>query len=242
MAGIVLEHLEGTDWRAAWVERSRRRRKPDACAYWDDRAREFRRHSGRSEYADAFLAMLDLAPGQSVLDMGCGTGTLALPLAEAGHPVTAADFSEGMRTALAERARSAGIGGLNVLPLSWTDDWQGAGLAPKSADVAVASRSIMVEDLWDALMKLDAVARHKVAVTVATEYSPRGYKALGSAAEGLACYLPDYLYVMGILWQMGANPELRYIDTTRPGTADPELGSESIPIRWAFISWKPVSA
>jgi SAM-dependent methyltransferase len=236
-----LERLEGTDWRAAWVERSKRRRRPDDRSYWDDRSQEFRKHSGRSEYADAFMGMLGLTPGQSVFDMGCGAGTLALPLAEAGHPVVAADFSAGMRTALAERAQSKGLSNLSVLALSWTDDWQDAGLASKSVDVAFASRSIMVEDLWDVLAKLDEVARHKVAVTVATEHSPRGYKPLGSAAEGLDCYLPDYLYVMGVLWQMGANPELRYIDTIRPGTTDPELGSESIPIRWAFISWKPVS-
>lgn len=34
--------------------------------------------------------------GAEVLDVGCGTGSLALVLAEQGHPVTGVDLSEGM--------------------------------------------------------------------------------------------------------------------------------------------------
>ncbi len=47
---------------------------------------------------DYFLALIDETPGARVLDVGCGTGRLALGLASAGHVVTGIDPSS---TALA---------------------------------------------------------------------------------------------------------------------------------------------
>jgi len=47
-------------------------------------------------------------PGLEVLDAGCGLGQLAIRLAQAGHVVTACDFSAGMLRAAQERALKAG--------------------------------------------------------------------------------------------------------------------------------------
>src|SRR6185369_7492593 len=49
-------------------------------------------------------AIVDAAvpPGASVLELGCGTGRILRPLAEAGHPVLGVDESAGMLAALAD--------------------------------------------------------------------------------------------------------------------------------------------
>jgi SAM-dependent methyltransferase len=51
-----------------------------------------------------WLELAGTAPGAPVLDVGCGTGRIALPLARAGNPVTAVDVD---MTLLAELARRA---------------------------------------------------------------------------------------------------------------------------------------
>ena len=56
-------------------------------------------------------ALGDVA-GLSLLDLGCGTGRHALPLASAGARVTAVDFSEGM---LEEARRKPGAGAVRFL-------------------------------------------------------------------------------------------------------------------------------
>jgi SAM-dependent methyltransferase len=63
----------------------------------------YRRLPPRTE--EAALVHSLLAAGGSVLDLGCGTGRLAEPLAELGHPVTGVDNEPGM---LAELRRSTG--------------------------------------------------------------------------------------------------------------------------------------
>src|SRR5919202_385366 len=49
------------------------------------------------------------AAGGPLLDIGCGTGRVALDLAERGHDVTAVDSSPALVRALAARARERGL-------------------------------------------------------------------------------------------------------------------------------------
>jgi SAM-dependent methyltransferase len=50
-----------------------------------------------------WLELAAAAPGAPVLDVGCGTGRVALPLARAGTPVTAVDVDETLLARLARR-------------------------------------------------------------------------------------------------------------------------------------------
>lgn len=55
------------------------------------------------------VALLGLRAGDAVLDLGCGPGSLSLPLARAGMAVTAADPEPDMLAAAQEAARAAGV-------------------------------------------------------------------------------------------------------------------------------------
>ena len=100
--------LNEFDWGTAWIEQQRSRNACDDASYWDDRARSFKKFSGQSIYVERFLEYADIRKGESVFDMGCGWGTLALPLAEMGHKISAVDFSGRMLEFLREEAVERG--------------------------------------------------------------------------------------------------------------------------------------
>ena len=56
-----------------------------------------------------FIARLGLKPGQRVLDVGCGTGNLALPAAKAGAKVVGIDIAPNLVEQARQRAAAAGL-------------------------------------------------------------------------------------------------------------------------------------
>ena len=157
----------------------------DSQAYWNKRAATFTRDA-TSDYERWLLDLLALEAGEEVLDMGCATGTLAVPLARAGHRVHGCDFAEAMLAILEERAAAEKLPITSHL-LAWEDDWEEAGLGKDSVDVAFASRSLMSGDVSACVRKLDAAARSRAAIVVPDSLlpsrDPRLLTYLGRAAR-----------------------------------------------------------
>lgn len=221
--------LTTTDWNEEWKELQKVRRHADDAAFWDKRSATFTTKDAPNLYVEKFLGYADIRPGETVFDMGCGTGALAVPLGEAGHKVVAADFSQGMLDQMQARLDAAGVRTVFPKRMSWEDDWPAFGVREGMTDVAIASRSIATADLRDALLRLTEVARRRVCITLATGSSPRVDERI-LAAVGLPSVLGrDYLYAFNILANEGIKAEVRYIDSTRDDTfATPEDAYEKL--------------
>lgn len=213
--------LAGVDWAGAWEDHYARRAKPADASAWDRRARGYTDRR-LSDYESAFLGMLDVREGDVVLDFGCGPGILAVPLAQRGCRVIAADFSDGMLAEARRAAEEAGVADLvECRKVAWDDDWEAAGLLPGSVDVAVASRSMATRHMADALFKLDRTARRQVVVSLAAGHSPRRDERAFAAVGRARPWVSDYAYCMNILFERGVYPELAYIVSySRPAFAD----------------------
>ena len=59
--------------------------------------------------AEAFVARLDIPAGAKVLDVACGTGNLAIPLARQGCIVTGVDIASNLLVQARERAAAEGL-------------------------------------------------------------------------------------------------------------------------------------
>ena len=61
-------------------------RMTDASIYWDNLADDWRKVRERNDaQAEMFIPHLACGPGSLLLDAGCGTGAISVPLAERGY-------------------------------------------------------------------------------------------------------------------------------------------------------------
>lgn len=82
--------------------------------YWDGQAKDFDREADhglldpgvRGAWAELILPLIPM-PGSEVADLGCGTGSLSVLLAEAGHRVRGLDLSARMVDAAQAKAAKA---------------------------------------------------------------------------------------------------------------------------------------
>ncbi len=210
--------LTTRDWNVEWKELQKMRRRSDNAEHWDKRAATFGTKDAPNPYVEQFLELAHIRPGESVFDMGCGTGALAVPLGAAGHHVIAADFSSGMLGVLQDELDERGVSTVVTKQMSWEEDWRTQGIGSDAVDVCVASRSIAVTDIEEALLRLTDVARRRVCITLTTGSSPRTDEHI-LADLGLEHALGrDYLYAFNILAAHGMQPEVSYIRSERADT------------------------
>jgi SAM-dependent methyltransferase len=209
------------DWEQVW-QQAYRRRKTDRNdrEFWNKRAPSFAEHVKESPYVTDFLKIMAPEPHWSVLDVGCGAGTLALPLAAMVTRVTAIDFSEVMIDILVDRCRKEVITNVSLHILGWQDDWDAAGI--EKHDVVIASRSLVVEDLRAAITKLASKARHRVIISSLVGDGPFDRKIFEAIGRPLDRG-PDYICVYNLLYQMGILADVAFVGNTANEKVFPEL-------------------
>ncbi len=193
-----------------WRQSQRGHTRLEDAAFWDNKASRYDQSVAEDRFIADLLPHLGLHGGETVLDMGCGTGMLTCLLAEAGHRVFAADFSAGM-LAVAEKKLHMQYpqarGAVTFHQVAWDGNWQATGIMPKSVDVALAIRSFSTEQLAEGLEKLTTTARKRALVVLHAKHSPRVMPellaALGLAAEETS----DTELIMAHLRMKGYSPK-----------------------------------
>lgn len=233
---------------------------------WDEKSSDMAASVINSPYVNDFISRMNLSGDEVVLDIGCGPGTLAIPLAKKVKEVIAIDFSAQMLEELKAYALREGITNIKTYHIGWEDDWSHL---PQS-DIVVASRSMEVPDIEDALIKMSTFARKACYLTYKVGGSFVDMNILDTIGKKVKTK-PDYWYIPIILYTHGYLPRIDYIETgrgsVRSGTEDEfvesliwsvhELTEEQKAkarqyyrdvivaqnrpprsVNWAFISWE----
>lgn len=176
--------------------------------YWNRRAPSFADHAGKTFYPDSFIKIMNPEPSWTVLDMGCGGGTLALPLAGRVKHITAVDFSEKMIEILRTESDRRGINNIETIHSGWTDNWEETGIS--TYDVAIASRSLAVDDIRAAIDKLNNAARKRVIISTIVGDGPFDRRMLEAAGRERTQNV-DYIYFYNLLFKMGIFANISFI-------------------------------
>lgn len=199
------------NWNEIWRSTEDSKERSNDVDFWNSFAPRFRKKVSEPDpYIELFYEYMEAKPGDTLFDMGCGSGTLAIPFAQKGHEVFAADFSPEMLKYLKQGAEEAGVADcVHTIQLNWNEDW-GARDLPK-CDIAFSSRSFITRDLTSSLEKLESVAKRKVCIgawdTPVPGYDRHLAKAIGYERPGIG----THYMIMGELMDRDVFPEMKYI-------------------------------
>jgi 2-polyprenyl-3-methyl-5-hydroxy-6-metoxy-1,4-benzoquinol methylase len=209
------------DWNAMWQAESKSTHWKDTKAQkerWDKRADLFDKRtedtdSGKAmdkdDYISKMLVRVEVKPEWTVLDIGCGPGTLAIALAQKARGVTALDISPRMLKRLKDKADTYGLDNIQYLNSSWQDAFTNGTIA--SHDVVLASRSLMSDDIQSVLTSIIALAREAAYLTLPVVNLPFDWEVYQAIGRDTHKHAP-YIYILNLLYQMGihANVEILY--------------------------------
>lgn len=189
---------------------------PGEVARWDVMAEDFERQFSRSDYRDKLMEKLEPQLGSTVLDVGCGPGTLSLLLAARAQRVTALDISAGMLAVGERRAQENGVENIRFVRMDWNEVVIGRDMPPH--DVVVCSRAFCGRDPRRSLLKLHEAARRRVYLTLKTlgDGSQRFYEDIYRLL-GME-YIPrkDYMTYYNVLYDLGIRACVDFITYTDP--------------------------
>ncbi|NMB78699.1 MAG: class I SAM-dependent methyltransferase [Methanomicrobiales archaeon] len=202
-----------TDWTEIWKYRQglqeSTRTHSDSSHNWDKKEnaeRYDRNASGRyDDRVKRTIEALPLTPHSRVLDIGAGPGVLALPLAPHVQQVTAVEPGAGMVEVLRKHAENEGIRNITCIQKLWEETDPARDLMPPY-DIVIASLSLTMPDIREALSKMDAVCSGSVHLFWFADmpFWERMYADLWEPLHKIPYHPgPKADCLFGILYQMG---------------------------------------
>ena len=202
----TIENPNDVDWEGFWAERLEGKVNKD----WDKAAPGFYRRTRKDDSQDALFDMLILDKDDVVLDVGCGEGSVTIPIAKRVKKVIGLDSSPKMLKYLEKRAADNNIDNIETIlkpieEISYDEIGD--------VDVVVCSRSLNgIMPIGNVLSELNKIANKYVFITI---FGPENKKIekdfdreLGIKTEDF----PDYNYFFNILFNIGIYANVERFD------------------------------
>ena len=200
---------EDIDWEYFWGKQLER--KKDRKKDWNKAAPHFHKSNLRDDYKTTLLKKLDiLSKNDTVLDIGCGEGTITIPIAKKVKSVTGIDSAENMLKILNEKSNKENINNVNTI-LKPIEEIRYKDIG--NYDVVVASRSLnSIMPIKETLKEINKIANKYVFITL---FGPENWKLEREFQEYIGNDpkdFPAYTYLINILYNMGIYANVERMD------------------------------
>lgn len=214
-------------WAETWAEgittwnerRTRQRGAFNSRQFWNgfDIWEEYESYTGYpGRLLEPLLTRID--ENTTVLDIGAGTGSIALPLARKAKWVTALEPASGQARRLEGRARAASISNLTMLEDCW-EEVELSRVGPH--DIVVASYSLFMTDIVPSLRKMCEAALQAVFLVHLGRHDLQG--AVRTIKRDVAT-VPGVRILLGVLEEMGVRSDVRIFRRSFELPLDLQLG------------------
>jgi SAM-dependent methyltransferase len=205
--GLVQTNLDNLDFSELYKKQKELSTfKGKSSNDWDKRANSMNVNVHKSIYTKSFIEQIDFTNSSSLLDVGCGPGTICLAIASKMQEIYALDYSLGMLDCVKSNCKERNINNVNTIHKSWEDNWDDI----PNADIVVASRSMEVDNIKDALLKLNSKANKRVYLTTKVGGTFIDSEILNQLSREVFPR-PDYIYLVNILHSMGIYAKVDFV-------------------------------
>lgn len=196
------------DWIKYWQEALKQ--KTDKNKNWDKAAPHFHKRAKKDDYHDLLFSKLILNENDSLLDLGCGEGSITLPIAKQVRKVTGVDSSTKMLELLNQRAQEQNIKNIDTILKSLEDiSYEEIG----DYDVVLASRSLNgIIPIEETLKTINEIANKYVFITLFGPENWKIEKEFNEYIEKENKPFPEYNYMFNILYNMGIYANIERLD------------------------------
>jgi SAM-dependent methyltransferase len=185
----------------------------DKVTAWNHNAARWNATQAESDYGKRVMERLELHPDWTALDVGAGTGVLALPMAKICKHVTALDGSSEMLQYLKQNAERQGVSNITCINKLIEDTTIGVDI-PRH-DIVIACRSMGWEkDVRTFLKKIDEAAKKYAYLTWGAQERTFDLKLYNSIGRPYG-ETRTYIILYNLLYQMGICANIEIFDSQR---------------------------
>ena len=201
-----IDNPNDVDWTGFWVEKLSTKKDKN----WDKAAPGFYKRTRKDDYQIALFDKLILDENDTVLDVGCGEGSITVPLSRKVKKVIGIDSSEKMLEYLEKRANDENVSNIETI-LKPIEEIKYEDIG--DVDVVVCSRSLnAIMPIEDVLGELNKIANKYVFITIFGPENKKIEKDFDKEIEKQTEDFPDYNYFFNILFNMGIYANIQRFD------------------------------
>ncbi|WP_424354826.1 class I SAM-dependent methyltransferase [Methanobacterium sp. MBAC-LM] len=227
------EKIVKCDWNELWNDALGKLPKKNSRS-WDNVAPKFKKNKGKNDYSRRLLEKIKLEPEDTVLDIGCGSGNITIPLAREAKKVTGVDISKKMLHLLEKDAFENGLNNITPLNRRLEDVLLNKDIEPH--DVVVASRSLNgVYNIKQILEEINKIAKKYVYITLWGANNVKFQNEISKIIGREFHQHPTYIYAYNMLYELGiyANIEiLKYDNSSYYSSVDEAIET----FRWKMVN------
>jgi hypothetical protein len=218
MCALNLDHWANL-WRSQMLLNIKARGNLDCTQYWETKeiAQEYDQKVRENGWQKPLKRVenIEFSSTDRIIDVGAGTGALAIPLSKRVREIIAVEPAENMLWCLKKNIAEEKISNVTCINKRWEDvDIKTDLKAP--CDILIASYSLGMTDIVGSLKKMNATASKGVYLFWFAENAiSYNNSLLGSLAhQQLYAIKPQSDILFNVLFNLGFNPNIRISTTT----------------------------
>lgn len=196
---IILENENDVDWEELWTKKMDK--KGDRGKDWSKAAIKYAKRASKDNYTERLISNMILDENDTVLDLGCGEGSVTIPLSKEVKRITAMDATDKMLEILDERIKEERIDNIETIK----EDINNVTMEEYgNYDIVVASRVVNgIKSPKKVFSNLNEIANKYVFITLFGPNNWRLEKDFFEYIEKEYNGAPSYTILLNLLAEMG---------------------------------------